>query len=382
MSELQEEIGDANSVICVLSCPCSLKVSPAKNRKKASWRRCCCHVEEFTTIGLRNSGHRADEIQFDFTEGHKKFWDQLAACKSRKTHYVTFKNSGKQGSIAWCLVWFSAPVLRSAVRTLQNLRVGLRKRRKDKSDAPAETRGEWTQSILKIKEKDTSTCFSPIEVWCFLAPSVTKPEEGEFVVGSRASMHMLSRKDLNSAVLETVQVSKRPTTVSTASGEVQTNEEATVYVKEFDFLVTAKLLEDTPACLSLGKLCEDHGYSYEWTSGQLPHLIKRGRRIQCSTENYVPIVVPGSSTGSSSSTTSTFTTSLPQDSESTLRPAITRCQSTSSSVLGRPAARIQEKSLTKIKMRTSIRYRETCCTICLNGWRNSQRISWTKGFQR
>ena len=33
-------------------------------------------------------------------------------------------------------------------------------------------------------------------------------------------MHMLSRKDLNSAELETVRVSKSPTTVVTANGEV------------------------------------------------------------------------------------------------------------------------------------------------------------------
>ena len=46
-----------------------------------------------------------------------------------------------------------------------------------------------------------------------------------------ASMHMLSRKDLNSAQLETVMVSKSPTTVVAANGEVHTKEEATVYVK-------------------------------------------------------------------------------------------------------------------------------------------------------
>ena len=39
-----------------------------------------------------------------------------------------------------------------------------------------------------------------------------------------------------------------------------TKEEATVYAKELDSFVTVKLLEDTPAVLSLGKLCEDHGY--------------------------------------------------------------------------------------------------------------------------
>ena len=61
-----------------------------------------------------------------------------------------------------------------------------------------------------------------------------------------------------------------------------------------------KVLEDTPAVLSLGKLCDEHGYSYEWINGQKPHLIKNGIRIQCNTENFVPIVVPGLSTSSSS----------------------------------------------------------------------------------
>ena len=45
-------------------------------------------------------------------------------------------------------------------------------------------------------------------------------------------MHLLSKRDLNSAELDTVHVSKNPTTVVTANGEVQTNEEATVYVNE------------------------------------------------------------------------------------------------------------------------------------------------------
>ena len=71
---------------------------------------------------------------------------------------------------------------------------------------------------------------------------------------------MLSRKDLNSAELETVRVSENPTTVVTANGVVQTKEEATVHVKELHLFVTVTILEDTPAVLSLGKLCEDQGY--------------------------------------------------------------------------------------------------------------------------
>ena len=62
-----------------------------------------------------------------------------------------------------------------------------------------------------------------------------------------------------------------------------------------------KVLENTSAVLTLGKLCDENGYSYEWINGQKPHLIKNGIRIQCNTENFVPIVVPGLSSGSSSS---------------------------------------------------------------------------------
>ena len=38
----------------------------------------------------------------------------------------------------------------------------------------------------------------------------------------------------------------------------------------------------------------------EWINGQKPHLIKNGIRIQCNTEKFVPIVVPGLSTSASS----------------------------------------------------------------------------------
>ena len=72
--------------------------------------------------------------------------------------------------------------------------------------------------------------------------------------------------------LETVQVSKTPTTASTTNGDVLTNEEATVHV-ELDLFVTVKLLEDTPGVLSLGKLCEEHGYSFESPARQLPHVV-------------------------------------------------------------------------------------------------------------
>ena len=55
---------------------------------------------------------------------------------------------------------------------------------------------------------------------------------------SCASMHMISNKDLSDAEMDTLTKSCSPTTVITANGEVQTHEEATVYVKELDIFLT------------------------------------------------------------------------------------------------------------------------------------------------
>ena len=158
---------------------------------------------------------------------------------------------------------------------------------------------EAGQKCMKLKEKNKATFFSPSENRCLPASSL-KPEEREFVVDFGASMHVISKKDLNDAEMDTLTKSCCPTIVITANGEVQTHEEATVYVKELDIFLTMKVLENTPSVLSLGKLCDENGFSYEWINGQKPHLIKNGIRMQCNTENFVPIVVPGLSTSSSS----------------------------------------------------------------------------------
>ena len=128
-------------------------------------------------------------------------------------------------------------------------------------------------------------------------------------------MHMISKKGLSKAEMDTLPKSCSLTIVITANGEVQTHEEAIVYVKELDIFLTMKVLENTPAVLSLGKLCDENGYSYEWINGQKPHLIKNGIRIICNTENFVPFVVPGL-TSSSSTSSSSSRTPLKQENHS------------------------------------------------------------------
>ena len=80
-------------------------------------------------------------------------------------------------------------------------------------------------------------------------------------------MHMIRKKNLSKAEMDTLTKSYSPTRVITANGEVQTHEEATVYVKELEMFFTMKVLDNTPAVLSLGKLCDENGYSCEWING-------------------------------------------------------------------------------------------------------------------
>ena len=191
------------------------------------------------------------------------------------------------------------------------------------------------KNVFKLKEQQRAALFSPSENRC-LPASTLKPEEREFVVDSGASMQMISKKDLSNAEMDTFTKSCSPTIFITANGEVQTHEEAIVYVKELGIFLTMEVLENTPAVLSLGKLCDENGYSYEWINGQKPHLIKDGIRIICNKENFVPIVVPGL-TSSSSASSSSSQTPMKQESRSS-----SSSSSPSSSTVGEMSVRERE----------------------------------------
>ena len=228
------------------------------------------------------------------------------------------------------------------------------------------------KNIYKLKEKDKAAFYFPAEDRVLRAASTKEPEEREFVVDSGASMHKVSKKDLNSAELQTMRTSRSPTTVMTANGLVQTRDEATENVKQLDLFVKVMLLEETPAVLSLEKLCEDHGKTYHWISGQKPHLIRNGKRIDCNISNYVPFVVPGLSASSFSTTPSpTSLSSSSQDSvfdvnRYTENPVHVRSGSTSGE-LWETRCMNPQKLKTKIKMGNPKKYKEIYRMNCLIG---------------
>ena len=55
------------------------------------------------------------------------------------------------------------------------------------------------KNIRKLKEKDKAAFCFPAEEWVLPVASTKEREEREFVVDSGASMHMVSKKDFNSA---------------------------------------------------------------------------------------------------------------------------------------------------------------------------------------
>ena len=71
------------------------------------------------------------------------------------------------------------------------------------------------KNVLKLKEHQRAAFFSPSENRC-LPASTLKLEEREFVVDSGASMHMISKKDLSNAEMDTLTKSCSPTIFITA----------------------------------------------------------------------------------------------------------------------------------------------------------------------
>ena len=188
------------------------------------------------------------------------------------------------------------------------------KRLRDNSDTSEVRHGILSKTITSSTKKDKATFYSSAKEWILQAASAKEQKERDFLVDSGASMHTLSKKDFNSAELETMRTSRSPTTVMADNGKVQTIEDTTIYVKDLDLFVTNMFLEETHTVLSLEKLCEDHGQTYHWSSDQKSHLSKKGKRIDYNISKYVSFVLTDLSTSSCTTSTSSSSSSSSQDS--------------------------------------------------------------------
>ena len=182
----------------------------------------------YTTIGVRIPEYGAAEVFIDFTE-ELRHAETDPTCKIHESRCTSRPHSRPNPSLGY--ICPGEPHQRSPNAP----------KLEDRSQEETEWQERWAReaawkmakSVLKLKEKNKATFFSPSENRCLPASNL-KPEEREFVVDSGASMHMISKKDFSDAEMDTLTKSCSPTIVISANGEVQTHEEATVYVKELE----------------------------------------------------------------------------------------------------------------------------------------------------
>ena len=123
----------------------------------------------------------------------KKSWSRFEGYDSLSLRYVK-QVFGKRKDHRW--EKYKSKILISEVPTLWNLRTGPHEKTARQQRCARSKAWNLAKNIYKLKEKDKTTFYSPAEEWVLPAASTKELEEGEFVVDSGASMHMVSKKDI------------------------------------------------------------------------------------------------------------------------------------------------------------------------------------------
>ena len=142
----------------------------------------------------------------------------------------------------------------------------------DKKSATAKQHGIWREKY-KLKAEDTPTFDSPVKTKAPVLVSKST-EERMFVVDSGASMHKLSKKDLSSDEMDTLRRSR--TTHDDSDRKLRSADKrgGTSVCSRFRSVRHSVI---TRAVLSLGKLCSEHGCSYERKNGETSRFTKDGK---------------------------------------------------------------------------------------------------------
>jgi hypothetical protein len=88
----------------------------------------------------------------------------------------------------------------------------------------------------------------------------------EWVIDSGSGKHLSSHRFLDTIEQQHVATSNNPVKMITANGDITVDQSLDMQVKplpgqSFDVMI----LENAPPVLSLGALCEDHGFGFNWS---------------------------------------------------------------------------------------------------------------------
>ena len=283
-------------------------------------------------------------------------WVRIAPSHSPRAHGTTY-TFGKESVHRKELC--KSVKLKNAMRVRQKLRIGHSKKPCTKNDAPAEKHRTWRKPCPYAQNKGQGYFLLPYRSMGNAFTLFARARGGRIRGRLRGIYAHAEQKGLK------LRRTGNPSKIQEPLNGDQSqwaSEEAQENVHDLELFVTVEILNDTPAVLSLGKLCAEHGHIDEWASGQKPHLTKNGEkfcaiRIDFKLERRFVfyIVLEG------------LTQYLSEFSK------VTKLRYSRSSI-GRPG-RSFRKSRTKIKRKATIKQQAVDCEISQSGWRSSQTIS-------
>ena len=117
----------------------------------------------------------------------------------------------------------------------------------------------------------------------------------QYVLDSGSEFHLVGEQDLSREGWKRVRDAIEEVSLATASGTEAAGRELTGH---FDVLggvrLVHKVLKDSPAVVSMGRLIEDHGFSFHWMHGSTPVLIfPDGEKLELPCHGHVPYLPPG-----------------------------------------------------------------------------------------
>ena len=124
-------------------------------------------------------------------------------------------------------------------------------------------------------------------------PAFDKAGPTEYLGDTGAGDHMISLSELPDFYENLVRDLDNPVVLNTANGLITVTQYVTVQLplgneQTIDML----LLPETPAVISIGKLCNDHDFIFHWPRNQDPYLEDtNGNRIYMIVRNNVPYII-------------------------------------------------------------------------------------------
>ena len=128
------------------------------------------------------------------------------------------------------------------------------------------------------------------DVLCLTVPILEK--DRRFILDSGSGHDLISQKKAQRMELDTFACDE--ICFHTANGTTSTTTQATIDMGTFTKKPQAYVLQDSPSVMSLGKRCQDEGYSFIWPTARAPYLIApNGRKIQLIVRDYIPYISLG-----------------------------------------------------------------------------------------